>query len=105
MSDSIETNSAVCAILYKAIRDSETKFSFADYNMVQKMLSFYKDSCLEAKKDMNSLIVDINAAQDVLQEFKESDYTISEVKNIAKDNIDPSNVKMVEDMLKDEKTF
>ena len=54
---------------------------------------------------MNSLIVDINAAQDVLQEFKESDYTISEVKNIAKDNIDPSNVKMVEDMLKDEKTF
>ena len=104
MTENIETDSAVCALIYKAIRDTETKSSKVNYITVQNMLNLYRQSC-EGVKDISSLVVDINSAIDVLGQFKNSDYTIEEVKKITKDSIDPSSVKLVEDQLKNERTF
>ena len=100
-SDILEIESPVCALIFRAIRDSEkrSKTSIISYSDVQNVLSYYKDACV-GQKDISSLVVDIDRAKSVLTQFKASDYSIMQVKKITEDAIEPSQKKLIEEQIR-----
>lgn len=98
--DTIETDSAVCALIYKAIRDAEKRNPISiNYSNVQNVLDYYLEAC-DGQKDISSLVADIHNAKNILTQFKDNDYTIMQVKKIAEDAIEPSQVRLVEEQQK-----
>ena len=97
--ETVETTNAVCSLLYKAIRDTETTKKVVNHEEVQKMLDLYKEECKNAK-NISSLVVDIMNAKSVLKEFEKNNYTIEEVKQNIKQVMRDSEIKLVEEQVR-----
>lgn len=98
-SNSLVINNSMGILIYRACIEVEGENGFLTYNLVEKKMKEYIKICDKKSKiqDVGSLKADLINAQNFIVELKANGDSVYDLKSYAKQTLNPTAIKTMED--------